>query len=66
CLEVAGKCGLKSWEWCGAPRCLEVAGKCGLKSWEWCGGSGVDWRRGEMVLRGWRENWITGATVDPI
>nr|GFB40754.1 hypothetical protein [Tanacetum cinerariifolium] len=27
----------------------------GLKSWEWCGGSGVDWRRGEVVLSSWRE-----------
>nr|GEZ52924.1 hypothetical protein [Tanacetum cinerariifolium] len=31
------------------------AGEGGLKSCEWCGCSGVDWKRGEVVLSSWRE-----------
>nr|GFC31482.1 hypothetical protein [Tanacetum cinerariifolium] len=32
------------------PRVKFCAGEGGLKSWKWCGGSGVDWRRGKVVL----------------
>nr|GEV60693.1 hypothetical protein [Tanacetum cinerariifolium] len=37
-----------------------LCGEGGLESREWCGGSGVDWRRGEVVLSSWREkrSWL--------
>nr|GEZ62383.1 hypothetical protein [Tanacetum cinerariifolium] len=46
------------WDVEDAPRLEFCAGEGGLKSWEWCGGSGVDWRRGEVVLWGWREKRV--------